>query len=67
MRFDNEHGIEALYQVAAEGVYQEHKFSTIRRDFVIDSQLINPPREFCLDTTWCKHPESNRDALRGGF
>ena len=60
MRFDNEHGIEALYRVAAEGVYQEHKFSTIRRDFVIDHQLINPPREFCLDTTWCKHPELNR-------
>ena len=52
MRFDTEHGIEALYQVAAEGVYQEHKFSTIRRDFVIDSQLINPPREFKLDTTF---------------
>ena len=60
MRFDIEHGIEALYRVAAEGVYQEHKFSTIRRDFVIDHQLINPPREFCLDTTWCKHPELNR-------
>ena len=40
MRFDIEHGIEALYQVAAEGVYQEHKFSTIRRGFVIDTQLI---------------------------
>ena len=67
MRFDNEHGIEALYQVAAEGGYQEHKFSTIRRGFVIDPQLINPLREFCLDTTWCKHPESNRDAISGEF
>ena len=67
MRFDNEHGIEALYRVAAEGVYQEHWFSTIRRDFVIDPQLINPKREFCLDTTWCKHPESNRDAKGGEF
>jgi len=34
---------------------------------VIDPQLINPPREFCLDTTWCKHPESNRDAISGEF
>ena len=67
MRFDNEHGIEALYQVAAEWVYQEHWFSTIRRDFVIDPQLINPLREFKLDTTWCEHPESNRDAKGGGF
>ena len=67
MRFDIEHGIEALYQVAAEGVYQEHKFSTIRRDFVIDPQLINPSREFCLDTTWCKQLELNRDAISGEF
>ena len=67
MRFDNEHGIEALYQVAATGEYQEHKFSTIRRDFVIDAMLVNPKREFRLDTTWCEHPGSNRDALRGGF
>ena len=67
MRFDNEHGIEALYRVAAEGVYQEHWFSTIRRDFVIDPQLINPLREFKLDTTWYKHPESNRDANGSEF
>ena len=60
MKFDTEHGVQALYQVAAEGVYQEHKFSTIRRGFVIDTQLIKPQREFCLDTTWCKHPELNR-------
>ena len=60
MRFDIEHGIEALYQVAAEGVYQEHKFSTIRRDFVIDTQLIKSLREFCLHTTWCKQPELTR-------
>lgn len=51
MRFDTEHGIEALYRMAAEGVYQEHWFSTVRRDFVADTQLINPPREFKLDTT----------------
>ena len=54
MKFDTEHGIQALQQVAADGVYQEHWFSTIHRDFVIDPQLINPPREFCLDTTLLK-------------
>jgi hypothetical protein len=59
MRFDNEHGIEALYQVAAEGVYQEHRFSTIRRGFVIDPMLIKPKSEFCLDTTWCERRDSN--------
>ena len=51
MRFDTEHGIQALYQ-AAQGQYRQHWFSTVRRDFVIDSQLINPPREFKLDTTF---------------
>ena len=51
MKFDTEHGIQALYQ-AAQGQYAEHWFSTVRRDFVIDSQLINPPREFKLDTTF---------------
>jgi len=58
MRFDTEHGIEELYK-AAQGQYREHWFSTVRRDFVIDPMLINPKREFKLDTTWCKHPESN--------
>ena len=52
MRFDTEHGIQELYRVAAEGEYQEHWFSTVGRDFVIDSQLINPKREFKLDTTF---------------
>lgn len=51
MRFDTEHGIQALYQ-AAQGQYREHWFSTVRRDFVADPQLINPPREFKLDTTF---------------
>ena len=67
MRFDTEHGIQALYRVAAEGEYRESWFSTVRRDFVADPQLINPPREFKLDTIWCEHPESNRDASSGGF
>jgi hypothetical protein len=52
MRFDTEHGIQELYRVAAEGEYQEHWFSTVRRDFVVDPRLINPPREFQLDTTF---------------
>jgi hypothetical protein len=51
MRFDTEHGIQALYE-AAQGHYREHWFSTVRRDFVADPQLINPPREFKLDTTF---------------
>jgi hypothetical protein len=52
MRFDTEHGIQALYQVAAEGEYYEHWFSTVRRDFVADTMLKNPKREFKLDTTF---------------
>lgn len=51
MKYDNELGIEALYCVAAEVVYQEHGYSTVRRDFVPDPMLINPPREFVPDTT----------------
>ena len=49
MRFDTEHGIQALYE-AAQGQYTEHWFSTVRRDFMADPQLINPKREFKLDT-----------------
>ena len=49
MRFDIEHGIQALYETA-QGQYTEHRFSTVRRDFAIDPVLINPPREFRLDT-----------------
>jgi hypothetical protein len=51
MRFDTEHGIQALYE-AAQGQYRENWFSTVRRDFVADPMLINPPREFKLDTTF---------------
>jgi len=51
MRFDTENGIQALYE-AAQGQYTEHWFSTVRRDFVADPQLINPKREFKLDTTF---------------
>ncbi len=67
MKFDTDHGINALHRVAAQYPYREHKFSTIRRDFVADPLLSVVKSEFKLDTTWCEHPESNRDALRGGF
>ena len=52
MKYDNDYGIQALYRVAAEGVYKERGFSTIRRDFVADPMLKNPPKEFVLDTTF---------------
>ena len=51
MKFDTEHGIQELYR-AAQGHYTEHWFSTVRRDFVADPRLINPPRTFRLDTTF---------------
>ena len=51
MRFDTEHGIQELYRVATEYPYQEHRFSTIRRDFVADPMLQKPKSEFRLDTT----------------
>jgi hypothetical protein len=52
MRYDNEHGIQALYNIAAEYPYQEHWFSTIRRDFVADPMLQKPKSEFKMDTTF---------------
>jgi hypothetical protein len=52
MRFDTEHGIQELYRVAAKNLYQEHWFSTVRRDFVADPMLKNPLSEFKLDTTF---------------
>jgi hypothetical protein len=55
MRFNNEHGIQELYRVAAEYPYQEHLFSTVRRDFVVDPMLKNPKSEFRLDTTFVAH------------
>jgi hypothetical protein len=50
MRFDTEHGIQELYRVAAQHPYQEHWYSTVRKDFVADPMLINPKSEFRLDT-----------------
>jgi hypothetical protein len=58
MRFDTEHGIQALYQ-AAQGQYRELSYSTVSRDFVVNSQLINPPREFVPDIIWHKSGNSN--------
>jgi len=46
---DTTQGIEELHKVS-RGQYIEHWFSTVRRDFVADPRLINPPREFRLDT-----------------
>jgi len=69
MRFDTEHGIQELYRVAARHPYQEHWFSTVRRDFVADSMLKNPPREFQLDTTFVAHssldPHAKQSATVG--
>ena len=68
MRFDTEHGIQALYQ-AAQGQYIEHWFSTVRRDFVADPMLKNPEREFKLDTTLLPHssldPHAKQSATIG--
>jgi hypothetical protein len=52
MRFDNEHGIQELYNIAAKRPYLEHWYSTVRRDFVADPMLKNPKSEFRLDTTF---------------
>ena len=67
MGYHNELGIQELYNVAAKYTYQEHRFSTVRRDFVLNPLLVKPQHEFKLDTTWYKHPESNRDAVGGEF
>ena len=64
MRFDTEHGIQALYETA-QGEYREHWFSTVRRDFVADSQLKNPPREFQLDTTFMSQSSLDPHAKQG--
>ena len=65
MKYDNELGIEALYRVAAEDQYREHWYSTIRRDFVADPLLKNPPREFVLDTTFLVQAPGVEPGRRG--
>ena len=45
-----------LYQ-AAQGVYQQRFYSTVTRKFTLDHMLINPPKDFKLDTTFLVHPD----------
>ena len=45
-----------LYQ-AAQGVYQQQFYSTVTRKFTLDKMLINPVKEFKLDTTFMVHPD----------
>jgi hypothetical protein len=40
-----------LYQ-QAQGDYQQRFYSTTTREFTLDTMLINPPKEFELDTTF---------------
>ena len=59
MRFNNDYHLQELYDIAAQLPYKENKFSTIRRNFVVDPMLIKPKSEFRLDTTWCERRDSN--------
>ena len=45
----------ALHQ-EAQGVYQQRFFSTTTREFTLDTMLINPRKEFKLDTTFVVPP-----------
>ena len=45
----------ALHQ-EAQGVYQQRFFSTTTREFTLDTKLINPRKEFKLDTTFVVPP-----------
>ena len=44
-----------LYQ-QAQGVYQQRFYSTTTRKFTLNEMLINPRREFKLDTTFMVPP-----------
>ena len=46
----------ALHQ-ESKGVYQQRFFSTTTREFTLDTMLINPRKEFKLDTTFVVHPD----------
>ena len=46
----------ALHQ-EAQGVYKQRFFSTTTREFTLDIMLINPRKEFKLDTTFVVHPD----------
>ena len=45
-----------LYQ-EAQGNYQQRFYSTTTREFTPDEMLINPAKEFTLDTTFMVHPD----------
>ena len=47
--------MQYLYQ-AAQGNYQQRFFSTTTREFTLNTMLINPKKEFKLDTTFVVHP-----------
>ena len=59
MKFNNDHYLKELYEIAAQYAYKENRFSTVRRDFVVDPMLTAPKSEFQLDTTWCERRDSN--------
>jgi hypothetical protein len=41
----------------AQGPYQQRFYSTITRKFKLNAMLINPKKEFKLDTTFMVHPD----------
>ena len=43
--------MQYLYQ-AAQGLYQQRFYSTVTREFTLDHMLVNPQKEFRLDTTF---------------
>ena len=43
--------------LAAQGPYQQRFYSTITREFALNTMLINPPKEFKLDTIFMVHPD----------
>ena len=46
----------ALYQ-ASQGAYQQRFYATTTRGFTLDTTLINPRKQFKLDTTFVVHPD----------
>ena len=54
--------MEELYYFSKEP-YVPREFNTIHRNFTVDPLLVNPKKEFKLDTTWCEHPELSQANL----
>ena len=48
--------MQYLYQ-QAQGLYQQRFYATTTREFTLDEMLINPAKEFRLDTTFMVHPD----------